>query len=83
MPQSFPLIAEVISPTDAANDVFAKAHEYLRSQCQEVWLIFNEERLIVVLTQDARKIYVADEVITSVVLNGFSMTVNELLPVAA
>ncbi|WP_225886809.1 Uma2 family endonuclease [Pseudanabaena sp. ABRG5-3] len=83
LPQSFPLIAEVISPTDAANDVFAKAYEYLRSQCQEVWLIFNEERLIVVLTQDSRKIYVADEVITSVVLNGFSMTVNELLPVAA
>jgi hypothetical protein len=55
----------------------------LRSQCQEVWLIFNEERLIVALTQDFRKIYVADEVITSVVLNGFSMTVNELLPVAA
>lgn len=79
LPQSFPLIAEVISPTDIANDVFAKANEYLRSHCQEVWLIFSEERLIVVLTQDSRKIYIADEVITSIVLDRFSITVNALL----
>jgi Uma2 family endonuclease len=79
LPQSFPLIAEVVSPTDIANDVFAKASEYLRSQCQEVWLIFSEERLVVVLTQNSRKIYIADEVIDSLVLGGFSITVNELL----
>jgi len=79
LPQSFPLIAEVISPTDAANDVFANAHEYLRSHCQEVWLVFSEERLIVVLTQDSRKIYVAEESIASVVLEGFKITVNALL----
>lgn len=79
LPQSFPLIAEVVSPTDVANDVFAKASEYLRSQCQEVWLIFSEERLVVVLTQNSRKIYIADEVIASLVLDGFSITVNELL----
>lgn len=69
----------MISPTDAANEVFAKANEYLRSQCQEVWSIFGEERLIVVLTQDSRKIYVADEVLTTLVLRGFSITVNALL----
>jgi Uma2 family endonuclease len=79
LPQSFSLIAEVVSPTDMADEVFAKASEYLRSQCQEVWLIFSEERLIVALTQDSRKIYAADEVITSFVLSGFSITVNDLL----
>jgi len=79
LPQSFPLITEIISPTDVANDVFAKASEYLRSQCQEVWFIFSEERLIVVLTQNSRKIYIADEVIASLVFDGFSITVNELL----
>ena len=79
LPQSFPLIAEVISPTDVANEVFAKASEYLRSGCQEVWLIFNEEHLIVVLTQDSRKIYAVDEIITSSVLTGFSLSVNALL----
>jgi Uma2 family endonuclease len=51
----------------------------LRSQCQEVWLVFSEERLIVVLTQDSRKIYVAEEAIASVVLEGFKITVNALL----
>jgi Uma2 family endonuclease len=71
----------VISPTDVANEVFAKASEYLRSGCQEVWLIFTEERLIVVLTQDSRKIYVADEAIASTVLEGFVMSVNNLLGV--
>jgi Uma2 family endonuclease len=81
LPQSFPLIAEVISPTDVANEVFAKAYEYLRSGCQEVWLIFSEECLIVVLTQDSRKIYVADEAIASTVLEGFTMSVNNLLGV--
>jgi Uma2 family endonuclease len=81
LPQSFPLIAEVISSTDVANEVFAKASEYLRSGCQEVWLIFTEERLIVVLTQDSRKIYVADEAIASTVLEGFVMSVNNLLGV--
>ena len=79
LPQSFPLIAEVVSPTDMANEVFAKASEYLRSGSQEVWLIFSEERLVVVLTQDSRKIYAAAEVITSLVLAGFSITVNDLL----
>jgi len=79
LPQSFPLIAEVVSPTDVANEVFAKASEYLRSGCQEVYLIFGDERLIVVLTQESRKIYASDEVMTSLVLDGFSVTVNHLL----
>jgi Uma2 family endonuclease len=79
LPQSFPLIAEIVSPTDIANEVFAKANEYLRSGCQEVWLIFGEERLLVVLTQESRKIYVADEIVASLVLTGFSTTVNALL----
>jgi Uma2 family endonuclease len=83
LPQSFPLIAEIISPTDIANDVFAKAQEYLRSGCREVWLVFGEERMLVVLTEDSRKIYVADEVVTSLVLDGFSITVNALLGLEA
>lgn len=83
LPQSFPLIAEIISPTDMASDVFAKAYEYLRSGCREVWLVFSEERTIVVFAEDSRKIYVADEVVTSLVLDGFSITVNTLLGLEA
>jgi Uma2 family endonuclease len=33
LPQSFPLIAEIVSPTDFAEDVFSKANEYLESGC--------------------------------------------------
>ncbi|WP_190303447.1 hypothetical protein [Pseudanabaena sp. UWO311] len=38
-------------------------------------------RNIVVFTQDSRKIYVADEAIASTVLEGFIMSVNNLLGV--
>jgi Uma2 family endonuclease len=44
--QSFPLIAEVASPEDSGEDLFAKAQEYLESGCLEVWLLFPEARLI-------------------------------------
>jgi Uma2 family endonuclease len=41
LPQSFPLCAEIISPTDLAEEVIAKAQEYLRSGGQEVWLVLQ------------------------------------------
>lgn len=79
LPQSFPLIAEVISPTDLANEVFAKAQEYLGSGCQEVWLVFIEEKWIVVITNSSRTVYAEAEILTSQVLNGFAIAVNDLL----
>jgi Uma2 family endonuclease len=45
LPQSFPLIAEIASPDDSGEELFAKAKEYLESGCQEVWLVFPESRL--------------------------------------
>ncbi len=77
--QSFPLIAEVISPTDLANEVFAKAQEYLGSGCQEVWLVFTEEKWIVVITNSSRTVYAETEILTSHVLSGFAIAVNDLL----
>lgn len=47
LPQSFPLTAEIISPTDYAEDVIAKAMEYLRSRGEEVWLIYPENAWII------------------------------------
>ena len=79
LPQSFPLIAEVVSPTDTANEVFGKAHEYLNSGCEEVWLVFTEERWIIVVTPTSHTIYASEETLTSQVLRGFSTTVNALL----
>ncbi len=79
LPQSFPLIAEVISPTDMASEVFGKAYEYLNSGCEEVWLVFTEEKWIIVVTHSSRTVYASEETLTSLVLKGFSATVNALL----
>ena len=50
LPECFPLVAEVVSPTDAAEDVFAKAAEYLESGAEEVWLLFPRNHLIMIAT---------------------------------
>ncbi|MBE9129786.1 MULTISPECIES: Uma2 family endonuclease [unclassified Coleofasciculus] len=80
LPVSFPLIAEVASPTDLAEDFLAKATEYLESGCQEVWLILPENKWIFVVTQTQRVWFTGGEVAsTQVVLSGFSVAVDELL----
>ncbi len=80
MPQSFPLIAEIVSPTDIAEDVFLKAQEYLQSGCEEVWLVFPSSRLVLVITQTQILGFKAGEVVsTQRVLVGFSGAVDELL----
>ena len=78
--QSFPLIAEVASPEDSGEELFAKAQEYLESGCLEVWLLFPEARLIFVNGGQRWLLFNADEVVnTQRVLAGFSVAVSELL----
>ncbi|MEG4799619.1 Uma2 family endonuclease [Microcoleus sp. ARI1-B5] len=78
--QSFPLIAEVASPEDSAEELFAKAQEYLESGCQEVWLLFPEARLVFVNAGQGWRLFNANEVVnTQTVLAGFSVAVSELL----
>jgi Uma2 family endonuclease len=78
--QSFPLIAEVASPEDSGENLFAKAQEYLESGCLEVWLLFPEARLIFVNAGERWLLFNADEVVnTQRVLTGFSVAVSELL----
>ncbi len=80
LPQSFPLIAEIVSPTDLAEEVIGKAQEYLQSGCLEVWLIFPENRWIMVITANQRLVFVSGEVVsTQIILQGFSVAVDELL----
>lgn len=80
LPQSFPLIAEVVSPDDKAEELFAKAEEYLASGCQEVWLLFPEARLILAKAlQQAWRLYNSNDTIaTQLVLKGFTIVVNKL-----
>lgn len=80
LPQSFPLCAEIVSPTDLAEDVIAKATEYLESGSEEVWLVYPENQWIIAVTKQTRIIFLAGEVIsTQIVLPGFSIPVDELL----
>ncbi|HEY9853214.1 MAG TPA: Uma2 family endonuclease [Leptolyngbyaceae cyanobacterium] len=80
LPQSFPLIAEIISPTDAAEEVFTKVREYLESGCQEIWLVFPESQWILVITKQQQKLFNLGKVVsTQSVLPGFSVVVDELL----
>ncbi len=80
LPQSFPLIAEIVSPTDLAEDVIAKSQEYLQYKGEEVWLVFPENRWIIVITQNQRLVFTSGEIVsTQTVLKGFTVAVDELL----
>ncbi len=80
LPQSFPLVAEIVSPTDIAEDIFLKAQEYLASSCQEVWLVFPESHLVFVVTQNQILGFRAGETASAQqILLGFSIEVDRLL----
>ena len=80
LPQSFPLSAEIVSPTDLAEDVIAKAQEYLESGGEEVWLVFPENKWVIIVTEESRLIFISGQVVnTQKVLHGFSIPVDELL----
>lgn len=79
-PQSPLLVAEIVSPTDIAEDVFLKAQEYLGSGCLEVWILFPESQWIMIMTQTQKLAFNSGDVIsTQLVLLGFSVAVDELL----
>lgn len=79
-PQSFPLIAEVASPADLGEELIAKSHEYLRSGSEEIWLIFPENRWIIIITENQKLIFGSGDIVyTQRLLNGFSVEVDELL----
>lgn len=80
LPQSFPLIAEIASPDDSGEELFAKAREYLDSGSLEVWLVFPESLWIIIITHEQHRLLTLGEVAsTQAVLQGFSVTVDELL----
>lgn len=82
LPQSFSLIAEIVSPDDGGESLFAKAAEYLASGSQEVWLVFPESLWVVILTARVHLLLTVGETAsTQDVLPGFSISVSELLDI--
>lgn len=79
LPISFPLCAEIVSPTDLAEEVILKAQEYLISGSQEVWLVYPDY-WVIVLTQDSKTIFASGDIVsTQKILLGFSVAIDELL----
>ncbi|MDJ0615284.1 MAG: Uma2 family endonuclease [Calothrix sp. MO_192.B10] len=80
LPRSFPLSAEIVSPTDLAENVLLKAQEYLESGSEEVWLVFPDSRWVMVITENQGLMFTSGQVVsTQKVLTGFSVAVDELL----
>ena len=80
LPQSFPLCAEIVSPTDIAENVLLKAQEYLESGGAEVWLVFPDSHWVMVMTQNQGLMFTSGQVVnTQQVLLGFSVAVDDLL----
>ncbi|MCL1474090.1 Uma2 family endonuclease [Argonema antarcticum] len=80
LPQSFSLSAEIVSPTDLAEDVIARATEYLQSGGEEVWLVFPDNKWIIVVTENQQLVFTSGKTVsTQLVLEGFSIAVDDLL----
>lgn len=80
LPASFPLLAEVVSPNDLAEDLLAKAKEYLEAGSLEVWLLFPQSSWVLVISQNNTVLFKGGEVAkTQIVLPGFRVAVDELM----
>ncbi|MFM6453235.1 MAG: Uma2 family endonuclease, partial [Planktothrix sp.] len=63
----------------AAEDLFAKASEYLESGCQEVWLVFPENKRVLIITENQTLAFKAGDIVnTQIILLGFSLEINQL-----
>jgi Uma2 family endonuclease len=79
LPQSFPLIGEIVSRNDLAEELISKSQEYLQSGSEEVWLVFPENQWIIVVTRNRKLIFSSGQIIsTQTMLPGFSVSIDEI-----
>ncbi len=79
LPQSPSFVAEIASPADSAEELFAKASEYLASGCEEVWLILPENQRVFIITKEQTLAFnIGDTITTQKVLKGFEINLNNL-----
>ena len=64
-----------IAKSESATDAEKKVDEYLNAGVQEVWQIYPAEQIVRVRRPGSIKDYSAQDILTSVVLNGFSAQV--------
>src|SRR5262245_5660926 len=78
------LMVEVASPTDDAEDLVAKAHEYLAAGARLVWLVYPRSRVIYAYQSPTavRVFSETHELIADPVLPGFRVPLAQLFPTA-
>lgn len=74
------LAVEVVSPSESADDVYAKVHDYLAAGTPLVWVLYPSRRVVIAYTPDglARTFHVGDELRNDAVLSGFRCKVAEV-----
>src|ERR1700722_18228776 len=77
------IAVEVVSPGDSADDLIAKAREYLRGGVRLVWIVYplaQEIHAYVPGARDVRVYFATDELEAGDILPGFRTSVGPLFP---
>lgn len=79
------LVMEVVSPDDPGRDLETKRREYAQARIPEYWIVDPRTNEILVLTlgekwYNVHGVFGAGEVAASVLLNGFTVPVDDVLP---
>jgi Uma2 family endonuclease len=77
------VVVEVASPTDDAEDLLAKAHEYLRGGAELVWVVFPRVRQVYAYTQPnaAPQVFTNEDTLNGgTAMPGFAVAVSALFP---
>lgn len=74
------LAVEVISPSDRASDVLAKAQDWLQSGCTAVWVVDPETRTVTVYSRRPQTLFLSlnDTLACEELLPGFCLPVSQL-----
>jgi Uma2 family endonuclease len=70
---------EVVSPDDRAGDLDSKTDLYFKHGAREVWRLYQKTRRMVIYAGSASQVRVEDESVSTPLLPGFSMTLQEIL----
>lgn len=85
--QGADLVMEVVSPDDRRRDLVTKRREYAQAGIPEYWIVDPQQREITVLMlandkYDVHGVFIPDEHADSVLLAGFSVSVEEVFAAA-
>ncbi len=74
------LAVEVISPSDRASEIIAKADDWLRFGCTAVWVVDPETKTVTVYSQRPQTLFLSvnDTLVCEELLPGFSLPVADV-----